>query len=246
MSRIVVIEDEHPMRVALVEALTGAGHRVQTAVDGVAGLDLVLKEDPDLVLLDVMMPSLDGFSLCRELRRLGRAVPVLMLTARAQTQDRIRGLDLGADDYLVKPFSLDELLARIRALLRRGKRFTEITHPQRWGDVEVDFARCTVSVAGRPVRLTAKELSMLRLLVEAEGEVVSRERFLDVVWGVNAFPTTRTVDNHIASLRSKLERDPAKPTHLKTVHGLGYRLQRDDRGSIAGSSMRSGSRGKPS
>lgn len=222
--RIIVIEDERPMRVALVEALKGAGHRVQSAADGAEGLDLVLREQPDLVLLDVMMPHVDGLTLCRELRRLGHQFPILMLTARARTEDRIRGLDLGADDYLVKPFSLDELLARVRALLRRFHQATASVSTIAWGHIRIDFARCTAEASGKPLHLTAKEFAMLRTLVEADGGVVSREHFLDAVWGVNAFPTTRTVDNHMAGLRAKLEKNPAQPVHLKTVHGKGYRL----------------------
>ena len=226
MPRILIIEDELPMRTALADLLTSEGHRVLVAADGAAGLARALAEQPDLILLDVMMPRLDGFALAGELRRLGRSTPILMLTAKGQVDDRVRGLDAGADDYLVKPFSGEELLARVRALLRRHQR-DAVRVPDRvqLGAVELDFARLTAQRDGRALHLTPKEWAMLRLLLEAPGEPVSRERFLDVVWGVNAFPTTRTVDTHIATLRAKLEPDPDAPRFLKTVHGVGYKLE---------------------
>lgn len=226
MPRILIIEDELPMRTALADLLTSEGHRVLVAADGAAGLARALAEQPDLILLDVMMPRLDGFALAGELRRLGRSTPILMLTAKGQVDDRVRGLDAGADDYLVKPFSGAELLARVRALLRRHQRdAVRVPDRMRLGAVELDFARLTAQRDGRALHLTPKEWAMLRLLLEAPGEPVSRERFLDVVWGVNAFPTTRTVDTHIATLRAKLEPDPDAPRFLKTVHGVGYKLE---------------------
>jgi len=226
MPRILIIEDELPMRTALADLLTSEGHRVLVAADGAAGLARALAEQPDLILLDVMMPRLDGFALAGELRRLGRSTPILMLTAKGQVDDRVRGLDAGADDYLVKPFSGAELLARVRALLRRHQRdAVRVPDRVRLGAVELDFARLTAERDGRALHLTPKEWAMLRLLLEAPGEPVSRERFLDVVWGVNAFPTTRTVDTHIATLRAKLEPDPEAPRFLKTVHGVGYKLE---------------------
>ena len=226
MPRILIIEDELPMRTALADLLTSEGHRVLVAADGAAGLARALAEQPDLILLDVMMPRLDGFALAGELRRLGRSTPILMLTAKGQVDDRVRGLDAGADDYLVKPFSGEELLARVRALLRRHQRdAVRVPDRVRLGAVELDFARLTAQRDGRALHLTPKEWAMLRLLLEAPGEPVSRERFLDVVWGVNAFPTTRTVDTHIATLRAKLGPAPDAPRFLKTVHGVGYKLE---------------------
>jgi DNA-binding response OmpR family regulator len=186
---------------------------------------MALAEQPDLILLDVMMPKLDGFALCAELRRLGFVSPVLMLTAKGQVTDRVNGLDAGADDYLVKPFSMQELLARVRALLRRTTKPGREANELRLGPVKIDLVRQTALNGRKALHLTAKEFAMLRLLAEADGEPVSRERFLDVVWGYAAFPTTRTVDNHIASLRAKIEREPGKPRFLKTVHGVGYRLE---------------------
>lgn len=227
MSRVLVIEDELPMRRALEDALVADGHRVITAADGESGLRRAVEEKPDLVLLDVMMPRLDGFTVCSELRRLGVTSPVLFLTARGRIEDRVRGLDTGADDYLVKPFGVEELLARVRALLRRTARGAVPVTSLRLGEVTVDFPRQEARRGDRALHLTPKEFAMLRLLADAGGEVVTRERFLDVVWGVAAFPTTRTVDTHMASLRSKLEPEPETPRFLKTVHGAGYRLEQE-------------------
>lgn len=225
MSRILIIEDELPMRRALEDALSTEGHRVLSAADGETGLRRALEEKPDLLLLDVMMPKLDGFALCAELRRLGIHSPVLMLTAKGSIDDRVRGLDTGADDYLVKPFGLEELLARVRALLRRtGRQNGGVTELQ-LGDVRIDFARQQARRGAEDFHFTPKEFAMLRLLADAGGQVVTRERFLDVVWGVSAFPTTRTVDTHVATLRSKIEPSPDKPKFIHTVHGTGYRLE---------------------
>jgi DNA-binding response OmpR family regulator len=223
--RILVIEDELPMRVALRDCLERQGYRVLLAADGAAGLEKAIHEKPDLIVLDVMMPKLDGFAVCAELRRLAHSVPVLILTAKGKVEDRVTGLDAGADDFLVKPFSREELLARVRALLRRDQRQTKAVSKVTLGGVEVDFGQQRAWRAQRPIYLTAKEFAMLRLLVEASGEVVSRDRFLDVVWGYTAFPTTRTVDKHIAGLRSKIEDDPEKPRWIQTVHAVGYRLE---------------------
>jgi DNA-binding response OmpR family regulator len=198
---------------------------VLTAADGEAGLKRALEDKPDLVLLDIMMPRLDGYAVCAELRRLSNPTSILMLTAKGQVDDRVLGLDAGADDYLVKPFSTEELLARVRALLRRAQRQSRATTTLTLGDTRIDLAKQTASRGRKELHLTAKEFAMLRLLAESPGEPVSRERFLDVVWGYAAFPTTRTVDNHIASLRAKLERDPERPRWIKTVHGVGYKLE---------------------
>jgi DNA-binding response OmpR family regulator len=225
MERILVVEDELGMRTALCDLLETEGYRVLQAADGESGLKRALEQRPDLVLLDIMMPRLDGFAVCAELRRLSVTVPILMLTAKGRVEDRVTGLDAGADDHLVKPFSTEELLARVRSLLRRVQRHGSTAASLTLGETEINLARQTASRRGKPVHLTAKEFSMLRLMAETPGEPVSRERFLDVVWGYTAFPTTRTVDNHIATLRSKLESDPDEPRWIKTVHGVGYKLE---------------------
>ncbi len=224
--RILLIEDEAPMRTVLKDILEAEGFRVLTAADGEIGLESAIHEKPDLILLDIMLPKLDGFALCAELRRLEIFTPVLMLTAKGQIDDRVAGLDSGADDYLIKPFSTDELLARVRSLLRRVARQARKATSLVLGDLQIDFLRQTARRGHKSLSLAAKEFAMLRLLAEAEGEAVTRDRFLDVVWGYTSFPTTRTVDNHIASLRAKIEPDPDNPRWIKTVHGVGYRLDR--------------------
>jgi len=225
VSRILIVEDEAPMRTALTDTLRDEGYRVLTADEGPAGLARAAEEKPDLVLLDIMMPRLDGFAVCRELRRLGLRMPVLMLTAKGQTDDKVTGLDAGADDYLVKPFNRRELLARVRALLRRTADNRLVPDKINFGQVTIDFPRGECRVSGRELKLTPKELAILRLLAERPGEVVTREEFLDRVWGYGSYPVTRTVDNHIARLRAKLEPNPAAPRHLLTASRAGYKLE---------------------
>jgi DNA-binding response OmpR family regulator len=223
-ARVLVIEDEGAMRTVLKDILEHGGFRVLTATDGENGLQMAIHEKPDLILLDIMLPKLDGFALCAQLRALEIPTPVLMLTAKGQIDDRVTGLDSGADDYLVKPFSTDELLARVRALLRRLQKQSRMPTAITLGEAHIDLVKQTARRGRSTIHLTAKEFAMLRLLAEAGGEPVTRDRFLDVVWGYAAFPTTRTVDNHIAGLRAKLEPDPENPRWIKTVHGVGYRL----------------------
>ena len=222
--RILLIEDETPLRTAIRDSLTDEGWRVITASDGEDGLEKALAEKPDVLVLDVMLPKLDGFSLCRQLRALGHRTPVLMLTARGLVEDRIHGLDAGADDYLVKPFSLAELKARLRALRRRSEQAAELPAEAHFGDVSVDLAHRRISRAGRPVEMTAKEWGVLVLLIQHAGSVVTRDQFLDLVWGHAAFPTTRTVDTHIARLRAKLEPAPETPRFILTEPKSGYLL----------------------
>ncbi len=219
-ARILVIEDEADMRMALADCLGDEGYRVMTAGSGEEGFEAITRDKPDAIVLDVMMPDIDGFALCRRIRELEIDTPVLLLTARGHVDDRVTGLDAGADDYLVKPCDAAELSARIRALLRRFSRASG-SNPAavKVGNLEVNFSDRTSSEP-----LTPKEFSMLEMLVRHLGEVVSRDQFLDVVWGYHSFPTTRTVDNHVRMLRSKIETDPHSPEHLLTVHGMGYRL----------------------
>jgi DNA-binding response OmpR family regulator len=216
------------MRIALQDALEAAGYRVLIATDGRTGLERALKEKPALLLLDVMLPKLNGFELCAQLRRAGDSLPILMLTAKGMVRDRVAGLNSGADDYLVKPFDTEELLARIRSLLRRTKRQTQALEKLQLGPAEIDLVKQLAWRRQEPLHLSAKEFAMLRLMAQTPGEPVSRERFLDVVWGYTSFPTTRTVDNYIAFLRSKLEDDPENPRWIQTVRGIGYRLELDE------------------
>lgn len=225
MARILIVEDEPTLCLALEDILKEEGHKILTAVRGDEGLELALREKPSLILLDVMLPGADGFTVCRALRQKGLDVPVLMLTAKSQIEDRVQGLDSGADDYLVKPFSTRELLARVRALLRR----TEVSKRReafslQLDDLAIDFVRCESRRGKTSVELSAREYGILRLLAERIGEPVTRDEFLDRVWDYHSFPTTRTVDNHIAQLRSKIEPDVAHPKWIHTVHGIGYRL----------------------
>jgi DNA-binding response OmpR family regulator len=223
--RILVIEDELPMRTALVETLKAEGYRVLSAGDGERGLELACTGSFDLILLDVIMPHLDGFAICREIRKRGRDCRVLMLTAKGTVDDRVNGLDSGADDYLVKPFSLRELLARVRALLRRREQDARIPEIFTLGAARIDLPRRTLTRDGKSRALSEKETGMLRLLLAAKGAAVTREQFLDAVWGYHAYPSTRTVDNFIANLRTAIEPVPAAPQHLLSVRGTGYRLE---------------------
>jgi DNA-binding response OmpR family regulator len=222
--RILVIEDDAAILRGLTDNLRFEGYQVLPARAGDLGLQLLLEEDPDLVILDIMLPALSGFDVCRRARKQGRLMPILMLTARGQEVDRVMGLDLGADDYITKPFSIPELLARVRAHLRRSNAGTAPPERVSFGDVTVEFERYEARKGRQDVHLSPKEFGVLRLLVAREGEVVSRTELLHEVWGYDRFPTTRTVDNHMASLRSKLEEDPGNPRHLLTIHGVGYKF----------------------
>ena len=228
MARLLIIEDELAMRTALTDVLEAHGHQVETASNGRDGLHRARDHQHDLILLDVMMPKMDGLTLCQTLRKEGFQMPVLMVTARSHVDDRVDGLDAGADDYLVKPFSTRELLARVRALLRRVERTAAAPDVLKLGELEIDFVWQTAHRAGEVVALSTKELQMLRLLSQHVGKPVTREQFLDAVWGYNAYPTTRTVDNFISALRSKIEPDPKQPCYLITVHGTGYRLTKSN------------------
>jgi DNA-binding response OmpR family regulator len=223
MSRVLVVEDDAAILQGLADNLECEGYQVLTAADGEAGYLQVREKSPDLIILDLMMPKLSGYELCRRLRDEGLDTPILMLTARGQEEDRVLGLDLGADDYVSKPFSVRELMARVRALLRRSAPQQELPAELRFGDVCVDFHRYDARKGGEPLAMSPKEFGLLRHLVAEGGKVVSRDELLDAVWGYGATPTTRTVDNHVASLRAKLEDDPLAPKRLITVHGVGYR-----------------------
>jgi len=224
--RVLVVEDDEAMAVALRDGFEYEGYEVVRAADGEEGLSLARSESPDLVILDVMLPKMNGLDVCQRLRSEGNQVPIIMLTARGQEIDKVLGLKLGADDYVTKPFSFMELLARLEAVLRRSGGQAALTPGSviRFGDVTVDFERHEAAKGGEPLELTPRELRLLRFLVEHQGQVVSREQLLDGVWGYETIPFTRTVDTHIAKLRKKIEDEPSDPRFIVTVHGLGYKF----------------------
>ena len=222
--RILIIEDEPDIVRALELNLRAEGYAVSSAATGPAGLDAVLQEGPDLVLLDIMLPGMSGLDVCRELRRRHFDGPIIMLTARSGEVDRVVGLEIGADDYVTKPFGIRELLARIRARLRRHEAGNAADSVLRFGEVEVDFDRHQARRGGTRVDLTGKEFDVLRLLAQHRGKIVTRDRLLEDVWGYEHFPTTRTVDNHILRLRQKLEENPSDPRFILSVYGEGYKF----------------------
>lgn len=224
-ARILVVEDEAGLRMAIVDRLAAEGYAAHAAADGEEGLARASGEAFDLVILDVMLPRRNGLDVCRDLRQRGIDTPILMLTARGETTDKVVGLKLGADDYVVKPFEMAELLARVEAMLRRrAPRAPADAQTYAFGDVHVDFRRAVVTRAGAPVDLSALELRILRYFIAHRDEAISRDRLLDEVWGYDATPNTRTVDVHIAWLRQKLEPAAGHPRYILTVHGIGYRF----------------------
>jgi two-component system alkaline phosphatase synthesis response regulator PhoP len=222
--RILVIDDEPQMLLGLRDNLELDGYEVLTAADGEQGLAQALAARPDLVILDLMLPRRSGLDVCRELRARANATPVVMLTARSQETDKILGLELGADDYLTKPFSIAELLARVRAVLRRAGTQAAVPEECRIGEVDVDFRTHRARKGDERLFLTSREFDLLRYLVQHRGEVVTRDQILNEVWGYEEAPTTRTIDNFVAKLRQKIERAPHQPEHILTVHGLGYKF----------------------
>jgi DNA-binding response OmpR family regulator len=228
MTTVLAIEDDLAILRGLADNLRFEGYDVITASDGESGYRLQKERKPDLIVLDLMLPRMSGFELCRKLRGEGIQTPILMLTARSEEPDRVLGLDLGADDYVTKPFSVRELMARVRALLRRTQPGPEGTpdlpDDLRFGDVEIDFRSYEARLNGKPVEMTRKEFAVLRFLASRAGQVVTRDDLLNEVWGYESYPSSRTVDNHVAGLRAKLERDPSQPGHIKTVHGVGYKF----------------------
>ena len=234
MSHILVVEDEQHLAEGLKFNLDAEGYRVTVVGDGPKAIDAVAKSEPpvDLVILDLMLPGMSGYAVCQSLREQGDRVPVLMLTARKLPEDRVRGFDVGTDQYMEKPFDLDELLSRCRNLLARGRppeqsaeRSSKLVGSKfAFGDAEVDFDSFQVTVSGRRIRLTTTEMKLLQYFVENEGSVVTRSELLEHVWGFSTTPTTRTVDNFIRNLRKYFEADPANPRHFLTVRAAGYRF----------------------
>jgi len=222
MTKVLVVEDDPGILRTVADNLRFEKYDVVTAVDGETAYAIQQQQQPDLIVLDLMLPRVSGLELCRRLRAEDVQVPVLVLTARGEEADRVGGLDMGADDYMTKPFSMPELMARVRALLRRSS--SVLAAMLSFGDVEIDFRRHTAVRGGRAIEMTRKEFALLRFLASREDTVVTRDELLNKVWGLEAYPVTRTVDNHIASLRAKLEADPARPVYIQTVHGVGYKF----------------------
>ena len=222
--RILIVEDEAAILMALEDDLGMEGYEVETAGDGALGLAMATDGSYDLVVLDVMLPSMNGFEVCRQLRGAGHDVPVLFLTAKSQEIDKVLGLELGADDYVTKPFSPRELIARVRAILRRRKGPVQRIERCRFGAVEVDFKKFETTRNGTTVDLTAREYAVRRFLIEHQDEAVSRFEILDEVWGAEVAVVPRTVDTHVANLRRKLEEDPSDPRHIVGIRSVGYRF----------------------
>ncbi len=225
MHKILIVEDDEDLLRGLVINLSREGYEIVQADRGDLGLELALKTRPHLVLLDVMLPEMDGLEVCRELRKRGINVPIIMLTAKTEEIDRIAGLKVGADDYVCKPFSARELLARIRVQLRRWP-----AHRNKglirysFDDVEIDFEKFRATREGEPLELTPREFEILKLLIQCHGEVVTRDRMLDEVWGREVYVTTRTIDNHVLKLRKKTEENPSNPQHILSIYGQGYKF----------------------
>jgi DNA-binding response OmpR family regulator len=224
MIKILIVEDEPNMVAGLRDNFEYEGYEVITANDGLAGLERALTDSPDLLLLDVMMPRMSGLDVCKQLKAKRPSIPIIMLTARGQEVDKVVGLELGADDYVTKPFSIRELLARVKAVLRRTQTAPKDQEQYKFGDVEVNLRSCQVSRKGKPLEFSSKEFELLKFFLSHSGEAISRDRLLEEVWGYDRFPTTRTVDAHIVRLRQKLEPKPEDPQFILTVHGLGYKF----------------------
>jgi DNA-binding response OmpR family regulator len=224
MAKILIIEDEEAILMALEDNLKLEGYVIESARDGEKGLSMVKSGKYDLIILDIMLPRMDGFEVCKQLRQDRIFTPILMLTAKSQEIDKVLGLELGADDYVTKPFSPRELLARVKALLRRSKQVLQGVSEISFGDVEVNFKNYELKKGGRPVYLTALEFSLLHFLLQNRGQVLGRNTILDEVWGRDIYIQPRTVDKHIAELRKKIEDNPAEPEYIIGIRGVGYKF----------------------
>ena len=222
---ILVVEDDAGIRIILQDALSAQGYDVKSADNGTKGLDMARKLKPDLLILDVMLPLMDGFEICKRVRKEGINSPVLMLTVKDEEVDKVLGLELGADDYVTKPFSLKELTARVKALLRRVEEYQGEEGPYCFGNIELDFYKYEARKEGVDLDLTPLELKILKLLISQKGKVITRDEFLDRIWGVdNLAVSHRTVDSHIAHIRRKIEENPSDPKHILSVHSIGYKF----------------------
>jgi DNA-binding response OmpR family regulator len=224
MYRILIIEDDPAILKGLQASLEEEHYHILTQSDGEKGYQLAQRENLDLIILDLMLPSKNGEDICRDLRHKGIEIPILMLTSKSDELNKVLGLELGADDYVTKPFSIRELKARIKAHLRRGSDRKKKVEVLSFSDVHIDFRKQEATKQNKPLKLSAKEFEIMQLLIQHEGEVVTRDLLLNEVWGYEIFPTTRTVDNYILNLRKKIEDDPANPKHLLTLHKSGYKF----------------------
>jgi DNA-binding response OmpR family regulator len=224
MKKILIIEDEKDMVTGLKFNLEARDYTVIVAYDGETGYQKAIKEKPDLIILDIMLPKLNGYEVCKKLKKEIPDLPIIMLTAKSQEAEIVTGLELGADDYITKPFSVLELLARINTVLRRIKSGSELPEVHRFGNLEINFKKYEASKKGEPLQLSPREYELLKCFIEREGEIVSRDEILNQVWGYDSIPDTRTIDAHIVKLRRKIEDKPDKPKILVTIHGLGYKF----------------------
>lgn len=224
MARVLIIEDEPDMRKGLEDNLKFEGYETTSTGNGDEGLRIAERAQHDLIVLDLMLPGMDGMEICRRLKSQSIDTPIIMLTARGAESDRVLGLESGADDYITKPFSLRELLARVKAILRRSGEATRVPEVYNFGDIEINFERYEAKKKGQLVDMSPREFEMLKLFAMHEGEIVTREMFLREVWGYDTAPTTRTVDNFVAKLRQRIEDDPEHPRHIVTVHRMGYKF----------------------
>ena len=225
MERILIIEDEESILMALEDDLKLEGYEVTGIEDGQQGLSMAKEGGYDLIILDIMLPKMNGFEVCKELRQAGVTIPILILTAKSQEIDKVLGLELGADDYVTKPFSPRELLARVKAILRRAKQTELGIDVYRFGDVEIDFKKYEAAKNGAPIYLTRLEFALLQFLIKHKSQALSRDTILDEVWGKEVYAYPRTVDTNIAHLRMKIEDDPANPSYLLGVRGIGYKFR---------------------
>jgi DNA-binding response OmpR family regulator len=222
--KILIVEDEPDMVLGLKDNFEFEGYEVVTASDGAAGLERARSEKPDLLILDIMLPKLSGLEVCKTLRAEGFAAPIIMLTARGQEIDKVVGLELGADDYVTKPFSIRELLARVRAILRRTEGGKKRLSRYRFADIELDFETYRASRGAERLEMSPREFELLRYLIERKGDTVTRDQLLEDVWGYDSYPSTRTVDTHIAKLRAKIGDSGSEPRFIMTIHGVGYKF----------------------
>ena len=224
MSTILIIEDDISILKVLKDNLKFEGYQVIAETNGIKGLNLALEKQPDMLLLDIMLPGLNGYEICRKLKTEVPELPIIMITARGSEMDKVSGLDIGADDYLTKPFSIPELMARIRAVIRRSSREVDISPEYSFGKIRINFKNYQTFVGNQEIKLSGKEYAIMEYFIKHEGEVVHRHDLLESVWGYHAMPTTRTVDNFMLDLRKKIEVNPSKPRHIISIRGVGYRF----------------------